>query len=88
MSAWKMVPTVATDAMLRAMWREDREVCSDVYEAGVAAAPPFVVTDEDVSNVVTNMLAGDPYIFRDFDYPNGIVRAALEAFVKRLGGGE
>lgn len=76
---WKIVPVEATAEMRDAA--ESHAVGGEsAYTAAIAAAPPYVVTDDD-ARVVLNA-------FWDSSITDGVaaMRAALEAFVKRLGG--
>ena len=72
---WKIVPVEATKRMAEIAFNMGGV---GVYEELVAAAPPYVVTDEDV------YAAWDAFLDQKDD---ARMRAALEAFVKRLEAG-
>lgn len=84
---WKIVPTVATAEMLEYArdWSYVKygkpigdDAASGCLNAMLAAAKPYVVTDEDV------YAAWDAFLDQKDD---ARMRAALEAFVKRLEAG-
>lgn len=97
MSDYKMVPKVATEDMLDAMlrlspecWGEGapfiRADALDAYQAMLAAAPPFVVTDEVAGKVLDRYVA-ETLLLHD-DAPTESRVAAMRAAIEKvLGGG-
>ncbi len=91
---WKIVPTVATAEMLEYArdWSYVKygkpigdDAASGCLNAMLAAAKPYVVTDEDVAEVADAAMASLPLLDH---VSHKVTRAVLEAFVRRLGGGE
>lgn len=90
----KIVPVEATPEMVLAVVNDDSQTRKGEYRAAIAAAPPYVVTDEDVAAASE----AEKEAFYDAIHANAggtwsqnaarlvSMRAALEAFLKRLGG--
>ena len=90
MSDYKMVPVVATIEMLGAAYEQRsafaRGIVQPVYQAMLAKAPPFVVTDEMAEAALTAYRNHPlPQKLSDMQKSNrDAMRAAIEAV---LGGG-
>lgn len=88
---WKIVPVEPTPEMLAATADMDGATRGiqdrRCYKAAIAAAPPYVVTDEDVEAAAASHVVARTAAAQDGNYSlyHG-VRAALEAFARRLGG--
>jgi hypothetical protein len=80
MTAYKMVPTVATAEMLRAGAVAEGGLVATI-DAAIAAAPPFVVTD-----AMERAAANAMFCHRETPVTLGeMMRAAIEAAIKEAG---
>lgn len=78
---WKIVPVEPDRSMLNCA-NAFAEGGATAYAAAIAAAPPYVVTDEDVHAASCAYLNASGAV----SIRHAVMRAALEAFLKRLGG--
>lgn len=96
MTAYKMVPTVATEAIVVAIALNDDKSLPDAYSAAIAAAPPFVVTDAILDAAIdaereafhqfTHEHAGGPVSHADGRRVS--IRAAIEAALAEAAKGD